>query len=189
MNAMFHVANSSQLIITVSHMKPFRRSMQKIWSPNVTSCSLVRDKAVSEKHATSIFTAETGRPQTVKVKVKWPRYRPGCGPEGGRGIALLFQDLGARRGWVVSSTPRPHFTPGKDPVPFVQEAGWTPGPVWTGGKSRLHRHSIPRTVQPVVSRYTDWATRPTTTDGTSKKKKWQLSRPHHRIPQWLLCLN
>ena len=32
------------------------------------------------------------------VKVKKPRYRPGCGPEGGRGIALLFQDLGARRG-------------------------------------------------------------------------------------------
>ena len=25
--------------------------------------------------------------------------------------------------------------PGKDPVPIVQEAGWAPGPVWTGGKS------------------------------------------------------
>jgi len=24
------------------------------------------------------------------------------------------------------------FTPGKDPVPIVQEAGWAPGPVWTG---------------------------------------------------------
>jgi hypothetical protein len=33
--------------------------------------------------------------------------------------------------------------PGKDPVPFVQEAGWTPGPVWTGGKTRPHRDSIP----------------------------------------------
>jgi len=22
-------------------------------------------------------------------------------------------------------------TPGKDPVPIVQEAGWAPGPVWT----------------------------------------------------------
>ena len=29
------------------------------------------------------------------------------------------------------------LTPGKDPVPIVQEAGWAPGPVWTGGKSRL----------------------------------------------------
>ena len=33
---------------------------------------------------------------------------------------------------MVSSTPRPHFTLGKDPVPIVQEAGWVPGPVWTG---------------------------------------------------------
>jgi len=30
---------------------------------------------------------------------------------------------------VVSSRPRPYFTPGKDPVPIVQEAGWAPGPV------------------------------------------------------------
>jgi len=27
--------------------------------------------------------------------------------------------------------PRPLFTPGKDLVPIVQEAGWAPGPVWT----------------------------------------------------------
>jgi len=44
---------------------------------------------------------------------------------------------------MVSSTPRPHFTPGKDPVPILQEAGWAPGPIWTGGKSRPHRDSIP----------------------------------------------
>ena len=44
---------------------------------------------------------------------------------------------------MVSSTPRPHFTPGKDPIPILQEAGWAPGPVWTGGKSRPHRDSIP----------------------------------------------
>jgi len=35
---------------------------------------------------------------------------------------------------MVSSMPRPLFTPGKDPVPILQEAGWAPGPVWTGGK-------------------------------------------------------
>jgi len=44
---------------------------------------------------------------------------------------------------VVSSTPRPHFTPGKDPVPILQEDGRALGPVWTGGKSRPHRDSIP----------------------------------------------
>jgi len=78
-----------------------------------------------------------------KVKIKWSRYRPGVAQRVGRGIALLFHDRGTRREWVVSSTPRPHFTSGKDPVPIVQEAGWARGPVWTGGKSRPHRDSIP----------------------------------------------
>jgi hypothetical protein len=36
-------------------------------------------------------------------------------------------------GW---STPRPgRFTPGKDPVPIVQEAEWAPGPVRTGAEN------------------------------------------------------
>src|SRR5215475_8642877 len=35
----------------------------------------------------------------------------------------------------VSVTPRPLFTPGKDPVPIVQEAGSAPGPVWTGAEN------------------------------------------------------
>ena len=68
--------------------------------------------------------------------VKFTRYRPGVAQSVGRGIALLFHDRSTRRGLVVSSTPRPHFTLGKDPVPILQEAGWAPGPVWTGGKSR-----------------------------------------------------
>ena len=45
--------------------------------------------------------------------------------------------------WVVSSTPWPHFTPGKNPVPILLEAGWAPGPVWTRGNSRHHRDSTP----------------------------------------------
>ena len=75
-------------------------------------------------------------------KVKWSRYRPGVAQMLGRCIPLLFHDRGTRRGWMFSSTPRPHFTPGKDPVPMLQEAGWAPGPIWTGGKSRPHRDSI-----------------------------------------------
>ena len=76
-------------------------------------------------------------------KVKWSRCRPGVAQRVGRGIALLFHDCDTRRGWVVSSTPWPQFTPGKDVVPILQEAGWAPGPVWTGGKSRPNRDSIP----------------------------------------------
>ena len=30
------------------------------------------------------------------------------------------------------------FTPGKDPVPILQEAGWAPGPVWTGAENLAH---------------------------------------------------
>ena len=76
-------------------------------------------------------------------KVKWSRYRPGVAQRVGRDIALLFHDRGTGRGWVVSSTLRPNFTRGKNPVPIVHEAGWLPGSVWTGGKSRRHRDSIP----------------------------------------------
>ena len=42
---------------------------------------------------------------------------------------------GTRRGWGVSVTPRPLFTPRKGPVPIVQEAGWAAGPVWTGAEN------------------------------------------------------
>jgi len=84
-----------------------------------------------------VFTAR------YKAKDKPIPLRPGVARRVGRGIALLFHDRGTRRGWVVSSTPRPQFTPGKDPVLILQEAGWALGPVWTGGKSRPHRDSIP----------------------------------------------
>jgi hypothetical protein len=59
----------------------------------------------------------------------------------GKGKALPLQawtglegDLGAKTGgW---SAPRPgRFTPGKDPVPIVKEAGWAPGPAWTCEKN------------------------------------------------------
>ena len=36
---------------------------------------------------------------------------------------------------MVSVTPRPLFTPGKDTVPIVHEAGWAPGLVWTGAEN------------------------------------------------------
>ena len=85
-------------------------------------------------------------------KVRWSCYRPGVAQRAGRGIALHFHDRGTRTGWVVSSTPRPHFTPGKAPVPTVQEAGWASGPVWTGRKSSPHRDSIPD--RPARSQYT-----------------------------------
>jgi hypothetical protein len=47
---------------------------------------------------------------------------------GDRGIALLSLDLGARRGgWSAPRLSR--FTPGKEAVPIVHDAGWAPGPI------------------------------------------------------------
>jgi hypothetical protein len=36
-------------------------------------------------------------------------------------------------GWSSSRPGR--FAPGKDPVPILYEAGWAPGPVWTGAEN------------------------------------------------------
>jgi len=76
-------------------------------------------------------------------KVKLSRYRSGVAQGMGRGIALLFHDRSTRTWRVVSSTPRPHFTPWKDPVHILQEVGWAPGPGLADGKSHSHRDSIP----------------------------------------------
>jgi hypothetical protein len=53
--------------------------------------------------------------------------------------------------WGRRLTPRPgHFTPGKDLVPNVQEAGWPPGSFWTVRKTSPSPGFDPRTVQPVA---------------------------------------
>jgi hypothetical protein len=40
-------------------------------------------------------------------------------------------NLSARRRWVVIATPWPLYC-GNKQISFVQEAGWSPGPFWTG---------------------------------------------------------
>ena len=79
---------------------------------------------------------------------------------GSRGIALLFLDHSTRRVWGFSVTPRPLFIPGKDPVPIVKGAGWAPGPVWTGAENLTPPGFDPWTVEPIASRYKDYAFRP-----------------------------
>jgi hypothetical protein len=54
---------------------------------------------------------------------------------GSRGIALLLLYHGIRRGRGVSVTPRPLFTPGKNTLSIVLEAGWATGSVWTGAEN------------------------------------------------------
>jgi hypothetical protein len=89
----------------------------------------------------------------LEQKGKVPRNRPE-GPGGVEVSRYSFVTSGLEGGgW---SAPRPgRFTPGKDPVPVVKEAGWVPGPVWIDAKNLAPTGFDPRTVQPVASHYTD----------------------------------
>ena len=56
------------------------------------------------------------------------------------------------------------FTPGKYPVPIVQEAGWAPGPVWIGAENLApHRDSIPGPSSPQRVALPTALSRPTNT--------------------------
>ena len=51
-----------------------------------------------------------------------------------RGIVLLFLEPSTLDGGGVSPTHRPPLPPGKTRYPLY-EAGWAPGPVWTGAEN------------------------------------------------------
>jgi hypothetical protein len=55
----------------------------------------------------------------------------------------------------VSATPWPLYSREREPVPIVEEAGWAPGPVWTGAEPLPPLGFDPWAVQPVASGYTD----------------------------------
>jgi hypothetical protein len=58
--------------------------------------------------STSRHTAQLSAEHQNKITVTG-HQGPRGGVEGSRGIALLILNLGARRGWVVSTTPRPLY--------------------------------------------------------------------------------
>jgi hypothetical protein len=78
---------------------------------------------------------------------------------GSRGIALLFHDHGTGRGEESASHPGRSLPPGKPRYQLYRRLG---GPQGRSGQVRKISPSPefdPQTVQPVASRYTDWATR------------------------------
>jgi len=83
---------------------------------------------------TSFLSLAWSKSKVTLVKALW-LCTGRTANRGSRGIALLFLDYGNRRGRGVSVTPRLLFTPGKDPVPFVQEAGWALRPVWRSAEN------------------------------------------------------
>jgi len=95
-----------------------------------------------------------------KEKVKCSRYRPGVAQRVGRNIALLFHDAVLEGGEWSAARPGRTLPPGKTRYSFYRSLGGL------HGRSGRSENLVPteirtRTVQPVVSRYTDCATRPT----------------------------
>jgi hypothetical protein len=52
---------------------------------------------------------------------------------------------------------RAFLSPRNDPVPIVEEAGWAPGPAWTGAENPFLIGIQTRIVQPVACRSADYA--------------------------------
>jgi len=80
---------------------------------------------------------------------------------GSRGIAILFLDHGTRRGEGSASRPGRSLPPGKTRYPSYRRLGGLQGRSGQVRKISPQPGFDPRTVQHVVSRYTDWATGPT----------------------------
>jgi len=92
----------------------------------------------------------------VKVKVKFTLEKSTKAQRGRRGIAQFF-NLGARWGWVVNATPRPLYPPERRRTHCI--GGWIGPRVGLDrcGKVSLLPGFDLRNVQPVASRYTDYA--------------------------------
>ena len=103
----------------------------------------------------------------VKVKVKCTlvqalRLCTGrTAHRGSRGIALLFLDHGTRRGEVSALRSGRSLPPGKTRYPLYRKLGGPQG--WCGQVWKISPPTWfdPRTVHPVASRCTNYATRPT----------------------------
>ena len=78
-----------------------------------------------------------------------------------RGIAYSIFDLGTRRDEGSASRPGRPLPPGKTQYPFKRRLGGLQGESGQVPKISPPTSFDPRTVQPVGSRYTDYATRPT----------------------------
>jgi len=92
-----------------------------------------------------------------KIKVKFTLQQATKAQRGSKCVALLFLQSQRWMGWVVNATPRPLY-PREIPDTYCV-GGWVGPRVGLDGCgiSRLPPGFDPRPVQPVTSRYTDWA--------------------------------
>lgn len=101
-----------------------------VWRHTTQESSLGRENVLNVINR-PIFVIEVGyflRGMLCKGKGSSPLQQAVRAQPGSRGIVLLILNIDAR--WCGRSAPRPGwFTPGAGPI--IQEAGQTPGPVWT----------------------------------------------------------
>ena len=77
----------------------------------------------------TVCLAETGS------KGKVPPRTGHEGPEGEQVYSCILSSTSALEGVGGQHHAPTALTPRKDPVPVVQEAGWTPEPVWMGARN------------------------------------------------------
>ena len=89
-----------------------------------------------------------------KVKVKFSRYWPGVAQMVGRSIVYSSMTAALEGGEWSATRPGRTLPPRKDPIPILQEAV---APQGRSGRAEhfVHTGIRSRTVQPVVSCYTD----------------------------------
>ena len=123
------------------------RFIHLLWSSGIFFCGqqhLMCQRAIRLVYPPSFMWTS----KRLKIKVTLLQALRLCtgrtAHRGSRGIALLFYDHGTRRGEGSALRPDRSLPPRENPVPTVQEAGWAPGPVWTGAENLApHRVSIP----------------------------------------------
>jgi hypothetical protein len=97
------------IILTPNYVLKESKDSQTVCTNTVYVCCehfSVKIHAVFVVSMESVFSVDGTQ---FLVKVKFTLYRPWRAQSGSRGIALLILNLGARRGWVVSTTPQPLY--------------------------------------------------------------------------------
>ena len=143
----------------------------------------------------SVASASIIRVKKVKVKCTLVQALRLCtgrtAHRGSRGIALLFLYHGTRRGEGSASRPGRSLRPGKTRYPLYRRLGGPQGRSGQVRKISLPPGFDPRTVQPVASRYTDYATQPTPSGYTTRilikyTQTAKLHKEKHLMVQRLL---
>jgi hypothetical protein len=90
----------------------------------------------------------------VKVKVKFSLEQAMKAQRGVEVKHYFLFNLGPRRGWVDNATLRTLSAGKETRLTILEEAGWAPGPVWTGEENLAPTGIRTRTVQRLANCYT-----------------------------------